>query len=110
MELPNASKAKAEPERVPRQYQLDIVEQAVKGNVITLLPTGSGKTFVATLVIKDTADKLLHRKQLAVFVVPTKVLVSSHAFFEIDCSHTSHKASAGKIGVTFRLQQQRILH
>ncbi|KAK3277025.1 hypothetical protein CYMTET_14948 [Cymbomonas tetramitiformis] len=62
-----------ESEHAPRAYQLDIVDEAKRANVIALLPTGAGKTFVATLVIKAKADLLLHQKQLAVFVVPRKV-------------------------------------
>eukprot|EP00854_Cymbomonas_tetramitiformis_P013179 gene13179-15569_t len=61
-----------ESEHAPRAYQLDIVDEAKRANVIALLPTGAGKTFVATLVIKAKADLLLHQKQLAVFVVPRK--------------------------------------
>lgn len=35
-----------------RPYQIELYEKAVKSNSIVYLPTGSGKTFIATLLVK----------------------------------------------------------
>ncbi|CEF64380.1 Endoribonuclease Dicer [Strongyloides ratti] len=37
----------------PRPYQLEILEKAKKRNVIVQLPTGSGKTYIGILMIKE---------------------------------------------------------
>ncbi|CAK9806078.1 Endoribonuclease Dicer [Anthophora quadrimaculata] len=40
-------------EFTPRAYQIDLFERALKENVIVYLPTGTGKTFIATMLIKE---------------------------------------------------------
>jgi len=37
----------------PRKYQIELWEKAKKHNVIAVLDTGSGKTFIAVLLIKE---------------------------------------------------------
>ena len=36
---------------VAREYQIDLFEQAVKENTIIYLPTGTGKTYIAVMVV-----------------------------------------------------------
>ena len=59
----------------PREYQLDIVRRALKDNVIACLPTGSGKTFVAILLMKELGHEIEGRfedgAKRTVFVVPS---------------------------------------
>uniref|UniRef100_A0AAF5CWV1 Endoribonuclease Dicer n=1 Tax=Strongyloides stercoralis TaxID=6248 RepID=A0AAF5CWV1_STRER len=38
---------------IPRPYQVEILEKAKKRNVIVQLPTGSGKTYIGILMIKE---------------------------------------------------------
>ncbi|CAG8495896.1 2311_t:CDS:2 [Paraglomus brasilianum] len=38
----------------PRKYQLELFERAKTDNIIAVLDTGSGKTFIAVLLIKET--------------------------------------------------------
>lgn len=46
------SKLTEEKEFQSREYQIDLYEKAVKSNTILYLPTGSGKTYIAVLLLK----------------------------------------------------------
>jgi len=43
---------------VPRSYQLEILEDTKKSNSILYLPTGCGKTYIATMLIKQMGECL----------------------------------------------------
>jgi len=43
----------------PREYQMELFERAKERNVIAVLDTGSGKTFIATLLLRHVIDKEL---------------------------------------------------
>jgi len=43
---------------VPLSYQLEILEDIKKSNTILYLPTGCGKTYIATLLIKHMGECL----------------------------------------------------
>ncbi|CAK9181994.1 unnamed protein product, partial [Ilex paraguariensis] len=61
-------------------YQLEALEKAIKQNTIVFLETGSGKTLIAIMLLRSYAYLL--RKPLpyiAVFLVPTVVLVTQQA-------------------------------
>ncbi|KAG5463247.1 MAG: hypothetical protein BJ554DRAFT_715 [Olpidium bornovanus] len=48
---------------VPRSYQLELFQRALRGNCIAVLDTGSGKTFVAVLLVKHMfSEELVRRK------------------------------------------------
>lgn len=52
----------------PRDYQIQIAEIALKKNTIIYLPTGSGKTFIAVLILKQLSHPL--QKYIAsIFVI-----------------------------------------
>ncbi|CAF1143272.1 unnamed protein product [Rotaria sp. Silwood1] len=44
---------------IPRSYQTELVEQAKDENLIVCLPTGSGKTYIAVMLIKEMARETL---------------------------------------------------
>jgi superfamily II DNA or RNA helicase len=46
------------PSSVPRAYQEEILREAMKKNVIAVLPTGAGKTLIGALLIKKMVEKL----------------------------------------------------
>ena len=41
------------------QFQVDLLEKAKKENSIIFLGTGSGKTFIATMLVKHYMDEML---------------------------------------------------
>jgi len=43
----------------PREYQLELFERAKLGNTLAVLDTGSGKTLIATLLIRHILDQEL---------------------------------------------------
>lgn len=58
-----------------RDYQVELLEAALKGNTIVCLGTGTGKTFIAVLLIKEYAHTVLNPLseggQRIVFIVPS---------------------------------------
>uniref|UniRef100_A0A0N4ZYI6 RNA helicase n=1 Tax=Parastrongyloides trichosuri TaxID=131310 RepID=A0A0N4ZYI6_PARTI len=67
----------------PRPYQLEILEKAKKMNVIVQLPTGSGKTYVAILLIKEVQytvrQTVREGGKRIIFVVNSVALVEQQA-------------------------------
>lgn len=45
----------------PRDYQTELFQRAKNGNIIAVLDTGSGKTHIATLLLKHAIDEELER-------------------------------------------------
>lgn len=66
-------------------FQVDLFRKSCKENIIVYLPTGSGKTFIAALLIKEYASAmqkpLSHGGKRTVFLVPTVVLGQQQAEF-----------------------------
>ncbi|WP_424017099.1 DEAD/DEAH box helicase [Halorientalis pallida] len=61
-----------------RQYQVTLADAAAADHTLVCLPTGLGKTTVSLLV---TADRLHEVGGKALFLAPTKPLVTQHAEF-----------------------------
>jgi ERCC4-related helicase len=59
-----------------RKYQTSIAEEAKKGSLMVVLPTGLGKTTIALLVLID-----LLAKGKILFLAPTRPLVEQHSTF-----------------------------
>ncbi|CAF1273759.1 unnamed protein product [Rotaria sordida] len=66
----------------PRSYQTEIMEQAKSKNLIVCLPTGSGKTYIAVMLIKELSPVI--RRNLddggkrTILIVKTKELARQH--------------------------------
>ncbi|XP_023219961.1 endoribonuclease Dicer-like isoform X2 [Centruroides sculpturatus] len=66
----------------PREYQVEILEIAKEKNTIACLGTGTGKTFIAVMLIRHYANQTLgdyDRAKRTVFLVPTVPLVNQQA-------------------------------
>ncbi|KZV70597.1 P-loop containing nucleoside triphosphate hydrolase protein [Peniophora sp. CONT] len=63
----------------PRKYQEEILQHALKGNVIAALKTGSGKTYIAVLLIRYICSLPSSQGKKIVFIVPTVPLVLQQA-------------------------------
>lgn len=56
---------------VARKYQIELFEKAKKDNVIAALDTGSGKTFISVMLIKDVVaeERQLRATRREVFLI-----------------------------------------
>lgn len=91
-----------DPESFARSYQLEALEQAIKQNTIVFLETGSGKTLVAVMLLRACAHSIRKPSDsIAVFLVPTVVLVTQQA--RVIEMHTDLKVGQfyGEMGVDF---------
>ncbi|KAK9795892.1 hypothetical protein WJX73_009969 [Symbiochloris irregularis] len=72
------SMASTLPSLVPRAYQTELYEEALGGNIIAYMDTGTGKTLISVLLIKATIAKLPPNAKASkvIFLVPTVGLVS----------------------------------
>ncbi|KAJ4968818.1 hypothetical protein NE237_015519 [Protea cynaroides] len=92
----------ADPFTFARSYQLDALEKAMKENTIVFLETGSGKTLIAVMLLKNYAYHLRKPSQfIAVLLVPTVVLVNQQA--KVVERHTDLKVGKywGEMGVDY---------
>ncbi|XP_073981490.1 endoribonuclease Dcr-2 isoform X5 [Rhodnius prolixus] len=66
-----------------REYQVEILETAIKRNTIVFMPTGSGKTYIAAMLIKHMAKEIekpySEGGKRTFFLVNTVALVSQQA-------------------------------
>tara|TARA_Y100000034_G_C6892883_1_gene411129 strand:- start:339 stop:1889 length:1551 start_codon:yes stop_codon:yes gene_type:complete len=60
----------------PRDYQSKILETALKGNTLCVLPTGLGKTLIALLLTIERQKS--HPGSKTLFLAPTRPLVEQH--------------------------------
>ncbi|KAL6980469.1 hypothetical protein U1Q18_022107 [Sarracenia purpurea var. burkii] len=85
-----------------RSYQIEALEKAIKQNTIVFLETGSGKTLIAIMLLRTYAYLLRKPSTyIAVFLVPTVVLVTQQA--EAVEMHTDLKVGKywGEMGVDY---------
>ena len=80
--------AKMETENIinnPREYQMELFDRAKKENIIAVLPTGSGKTLIAVLLLQHVIDNELEDRKagkprrISFFLVEVATLVYQQA-------------------------------
>ena len=59
-----------------RPYQEELLQKAQEGNIIVYLGTGSGKTFIAVMLIKEMRGELMAGPKKAIFLVSSVALVA----------------------------------
>jgi len=59
-----------------REYQLNILKTCLKRNTLVILPTGTGKTYIAFALIINRVEQ--YKNQKIFFLAPTKPLVLQH--------------------------------
>jgi endoribonuclease Dicer len=62
----------------PRHYQEEILRQALDRNVIAALDTGSGKTYIAILLMRWITAQASKMKKI-IFIVPRVALIMQQA-------------------------------
>ncbi|CAF1375740.1 unnamed protein product [Rotaria sordida] len=86
-----------------RPYQTELMEQAKFENLIACLPTGSGKTYVAVMLIKEMSysirESIKKGGKRTVFLVKTVQLVDQQS--DYICTHTNLRVGryCGELGV-----------
>ncbi|TWU71113.1 Dicer-like protein 1 [Metarhizium rileyi] len=90
----------------PRQYQIDLFERAKQQNTIVVLDTGSGKTYIAVLLLRHIlALELEHRaagqpKKVAFFLVDKVALcLQQYRFLRANIEHPVAKFHGDKASV-----------
>ncbi|KAK7263739.1 hypothetical protein RJT34_31335 [Clitoria ternatea] len=102
MDTDSQGKQQITPNVLPfaRSYQLEALDKAIRENTIVFLETGSGKTLIATMLLRSYAHYLRKPSPfIAVFLVPKVVLVHQQA--EVLRMHTDLKVGMywGAMGV-----------
>ncbi|XP_076280664.1 endoribonuclease Dcr-2 isoform X2 [Lasioglossum baleicum] len=90
---------------IPRPYQIDLYEVALKQNTIIYLPTGCGKTFIAVMLIKQLSAAIRRPysegRKHTVFLVNTVPLVLQQCQYIRRMSGLSCGGYSGDMGVDF---------
>lgn len=84
---------------IPRAYQEELFSYAQRTNVIATLDTGSGKTFIAALLIKWVCSLPSSIGKKVVFLVPKVPLVDQHCDFLTGQTNLRIRGYKGAMGV-----------
>ena len=85
-----------------RPYQEELMKKALEKNSIVYLGTGGGKTFIASMIIKEKKGDILKRGMKTVFLVHRVPLVTQQAkFFEVQNPDLRVRPLSGSDGIDF---------
>ncbi|CAF3586308.1 unnamed protein product [Rotaria sp. Silwood1] len=97
---------------IPRSYQTELVEQAKEENLVICLPTGSGKTYIAVMLIKEMANvirtSIEDGGKRTVFLVKTVALVQQQSDYIRIHTDLSVGKYYGELGVDLWEKQRWI--
>ncbi|KAF8931069.1 Dicer-like protein 1 [Dissophora ornata] len=96
----------------PRKYQMEVAERAIKGNVVAVSDTGSGKTLIAVILLKHMVAQARKeaaetgcRQKLSFFVVNKVPLVFQQQTYIASNSDIKAEAVCGAMNVdTFDME------
>ncbi|KAF7405409.1 hypothetical protein HZH66_004315 [Vespula vulgaris] len=92
-------------EFIARPYQIDLYEKALKSNTIIYLPTGSGKTFIAMMLLKKLSIAIQkpysQGGKRTVFAVNTVPLVTQQTEYIARHTRLSCKGYCGDMNVDY---------
>lgn len=86
-------------ELIPRRYQEELFQRAQQENIIATMDTGSGKTFIAALLIKWIMSLESTRDKKVVFLVPKVPLVDQQRDFLDQQTPLEVRGYKGAMGV-----------
>ncbi|XP_065848463.1 endoribonuclease Dicer homolog 3 [Euphorbia lathyris] len=86
---------------IPRSYQKEVFDVAMKRNTLAVLETGAGKTMIAVMLIREIggAIKSAGDKRLIIFLAPTVVLVKQQGVIIKDNTNLDVEEYYGSKGV-----------
>ncbi|BGP45286.1 Dicer-like protein 1 [Rhodotorula kratochvilovae] len=96
-------------ELVPRLFQQAVTEQALRSNVLVRADTGSGKTLIAIMLLRQIAaapQPAGRSKRLIVFLTPTTTLVHQQAQVVASQTTLRVKSFVGAQGVDYWKREQ----
>ncbi|KAM0328030.1 hypothetical protein ACHAQA_005431 [Verticillium albo-atrum] len=75
----------------PREYQIELFERAKQKNIIAVLPTGSGKTLIAALLLRhileqETGDRRAGKPKRVAFFLVEKVALALQQHAVLECN------------------------
>ena len=87
--------------KVARPYQVELLQQAIQKNSIVYLGTGAGKTFIATMLIKELSAGIFHEGKKTVFLVHRLPLATQQEKFIKDNTALTVRSFCGADNVDF---------
>ncbi|KAI9655247.1 MAG: hypothetical protein M1831_004957 [Alyxoria varia] len=89
----------AEEQLQPRAYQLEMLEESMKRNIIVVMDTGSGKTHVAVLRVQEELKRCAENKRIW-FIAPKVALAEQqHKVLKESIPGVQHRLLTGNDGV-----------
>ena len=86
---------KQKAEKEARPYQTELLNKALQQNSIVYLGTGAGKTFIATMMIKEKMSGILNDNKKTVFLCHRVPLVTQQAKFIKDNTPLTVRSFSG---------------
>ncbi|KAF5005885.1 hypothetical protein FDECE_7698 [Fusarium decemcellulare] len=79
----------------PREYQVELFERATRKNTTVVLPTGSGKTLIAALLLRhyleqEMEDRAIGKPKRVAFFLVEKVALCFQQFAVLNCNLGDH--------------------
>ena len=87
--------------KLARNYQVELLNKALHQNAIVYLGTGAGKTFIATMLIKEKMADVLNGGKKTVFLVHRVPLVTQQAKFIAENTPLKVRSFSGADNVDF---------